>query len=128
MCGYSQTKLLQIYATRELASLLPPSRTGVVINHVSPRLCKTELVRHENTPPSLRLVVGAENKLSGRTADQGSRMILHAAQVEADSHGKYCSDGQIREDMFPAALTNEIRQMHQKRVMKYVFRDRRTNS
>lgn len=43
---YPKTKLLEIYAVRELASLLPVSESGVIINTVSPGLCYSDLDRN----------------------------------------------------------------------------------
>ncbi len=89
------TKLLEIYATRQLASLLPPHQTGVVVNILNPGLCKTELSR--NADWKGRLIIGTMRLALGRTAEEGSRTLLHAAVAGPDSHGKYLSACEIRE-------------------------------
>jgi hypothetical protein len=84
-----------MYAIRELAALAPPERTGVIINMISPGLCKTGLTRHATfkTWATMELF----NALLGRTAEMGSRSVLHALVCDADTHGKYLSDCAVKE-------------------------------
>lgn len=86
---------MEIYSVRELASLLPVSKTGVVINTVNPGLCTTELSRNLNWVGRSRIAL--MRLLLGRTAEQGSRTLLHAAVAGEESHGKYVSDCEIKE-------------------------------
>lgn len=95
LARYPVTKLLEIYAVRELASRFPVSETGVVINVLSPGLCSTDLAR--NTSWFLWLRIFLLRLLIGRTAEEGSRTLLHAAFAGRESHGKYLSDCQIEE-------------------------------
>ncbi|RSL96103.1 hypothetical protein CEP52_011673 [Fusarium oligoseptatum] len=90
---YPLSKLLQIYATRHLASLFPLSETGVVINVLNPGLCKTELNRNAR----------------GRT-------LLHAAVAGTESHGKYVSDCEIKEYLVPGWVSDESGLHMQRRV------------
>ncbi|KAJ4228010.1 hypothetical protein NW759_004099 [Fusarium solani] len=92
---YPLSKLLQIYATRHLASLFPLSETGVVINVLNPGLCKTELNR--NARGFLKYQILMLRLFLGRTPEQGSRTLLHAAVAGTESHGKYVSDCEIKE-------------------------------
>jgi hypothetical protein len=92
---YPASKLLQIYAFRQLASLLPLSESGVIINIANPGLCYTELDR--NAPWVGKMYIALLRKLVGRTAEEGSRTLLTAAFAGADGHGKYCSEAQIKE-------------------------------
>lgn len=91
---YPLTKLLEIYAVRQLSSLLPVSETGVVINLVNPGLCVTELVRNVSWKVRLRIII--MRMLVGRTAEVGSRTLLHGAVAGMGSHGKYLSCCQIK--------------------------------
>jgi hypothetical protein len=112
---------LQLYAVRELATRFPPSKTGVVITVMCPGLCGTELARSENSTFMMRFIVRGANMAIGRTAEEGSRTILHAAHVGPDGHGKYISDCRIREDQLPAWVTNEKGKKQQQRVWHDLF-------
>ena len=90
------SKLLEIMALRPLASLLPVSETGVVINMLNPGLCNTGLARYYGSLYD-RLVVRTANALIGRSPEMGSRTLLHAVTAGKESHGKYCSDCEIKE-------------------------------
>ncbi|KAF2456237.1 putative short-chain dehydrogenase [Lineolata rhizophorae] len=111
---YPLTKLLQIYAVRQLASLFPVSDTNVVINAVNPGLCTTELAR--NAGFIFRLQLGLMKLLLGRTAEEGSRTLLHAAVAGVASHGKYVSDCRIKEDYIPEWIRDESGCLTQRRV------------
>jgi len=89
------TKLLQLYAVRELAELVPVSKTGVVVNVLNPGLCTTELSRHVGFV--MRAQIAVLKLLLARTSEQGSRTLLHAAVAGVESHGKYVSDCEIKE-------------------------------
>lgn len=94
---YPKSKLLQIYAVRQLASLLPVNSStsgGVIINAVSPGLCYTELDRNASGPS--KIAVATLRKLLARTAEEGSRTLLQAAMAGADSHGAYCSECRVK--------------------------------
>ncbi len=82
-------------AARQLALMNPFSRTGVVINVVSPGLCRTELAR--NGPPEYIANITERVEQYGRTADQGSRMLLHAALAGKESHGCFLDSCEIAE-------------------------------
>ena len=86
---------MQIYAARQLASLLPVSKTGVVVNYLNPGLCVTELDRNVNA--IIRIVLWVNRTLIGRTAEEGSRTLFHAAFAGPDTHGKYLTSCQIAE-------------------------------
>jgi NAD(P)-dependent dehydrogenase (short-subunit alcohol dehydrogenase family) len=92
---YPLTKLMEIFAVRYLATLIPPSRTGVVVNVLSPGLCKTELSR--NAPAAFRSHLADQHEKFGRTAEDGSRTLLHAAVAGKESHGAYLSSCEIAE-------------------------------
>lgn len=92
---YPVSKLVEIYAGRELASLLPAEKTGVVINLLCPGLCWSELTR--NCTWGVWLQIFTLRLLLARSQEVGSRTLLHAAVAGPDSHGQVCSDCEIRE-------------------------------
>jgi NAD(P)-dependent dehydrogenase (short-subunit alcohol dehydrogenase family) len=92
---YPLSKLLEIMAVRHLAPLMPVSRTGVVINVVCPGLCKTDLSR--NAPPAFREHLAVQHEKYGRTAEDGSRTLLHGAVAGKESHGCFLDSCTIAE-------------------------------
>ena len=93
---YATSKLLDLYAMRELAAQTTASeKTPVVINIINPGLCHSELVRHIKGPRA-KLMKLVDVALA-RTAEQGSRMHFLSAQSGMESHGKWMSDGRVSE-------------------------------
>ena len=80
---------------RALASRLPLSKSGVIINTLNPGLCKTDLLRSVGW--IVTAFVTILRALLARTAEEGSRTLLHAATAGEKSHGKYLSDCEIKE-------------------------------
>lgn len=94
-CRYALTKLVEIYAIRALADEYPLDRTNVVVNMVSPGTCTTGLGRE--TRFVMRAVQGVLRTLVARTAERGSRTILHAFLTNEDTHGKHLSGCKVKE-------------------------------
>jgi NAD(P)-dependent dehydrogenase (short-subunit alcohol dehydrogenase family) len=82
-------------AVRHVAGLIPVSSTGVVVNLVCPGFCKTELIR--NGQPAMREYLTDLHKQAGRTAQDGSRPLLHGAVAGKDSHGCFLQSCAIDE-------------------------------
>ena len=82
-------KMLQIFATRRLTELAPVSRTGVIINYLNPGLANTGLDRYAAT--GSKIAIGILRTMMGRTAEWGSRNLLHGLSVGKESHGKFLS-------------------------------------
>jgi len=80
---------------RCLASLVPVSRTEVVVNLVCPGFCKTDLIR--NGKPAVREYLTNLHQQFGRTAEDGSRPLLHAAVAGKESHGCFLQSCKIDE-------------------------------
>jgi NAD(P)-dependent dehydrogenase (short-subunit alcohol dehydrogenase family) len=72
-------------AGRYFATLIPVDRTGMVVNLVCPGFCKTDLAR--NAPPQFREDIAKQHAEYGRTAEDGSRTLLHGAVAGKESHG-----------------------------------------
>jgi len=96
--SYSVSKLLEVYAVRALASRLPVADSGVIINLLNPGFCQSELTR--NVGWILWLRIELFRLWLARTAEAGSRTILHAAVAGEESHGKFCSDCEIKEYVY----------------------------
>ncbi|KUJ10894.1 putative short-chain dehydrogenase [Mollisia scopiformis] len=114
MVQYPNTKLLEILAVRQLASLLPVSEFGVIVNAVNPGFCYSELDRNVGTMAKVGITV--MRVLLARTAEEGSRNLLQAAFAGPESHGAYCSECQVKERDVPAWITNDVGKTTQKRV------------
>ena len=91
---------MEVYIVRALAERLPLADYGVIINTVNPGLCSTDLIRNVGTTFTgvlTKIFVKILRALLARTAEEGSRNLLHAAVAGQDSHGKYLSDCEIKE-------------------------------
>lgn len=90
-------------AVRHLAPQIPVSRTGVVVNVVCPGLCTTELTRNASAP--IKEHIDKLRAQFGRTAEDGSRTLLHAVVAGEESHGCFLSSCKITEWVIPADPT-----------------------
>ncbi|KAL7948564.1 NAD(P)-binding protein [Trichoderma barbatum] len=111
---YPVSKMFVLFALRELASLKPVSETAVIMNVVDPGLCKTELIREMST--LTRAMAWCSKLLLGRSAEMGSRTLIHGVAAGEESHGKYLTSCEIREDHIPEFATNESGVVLQKQV------------
>jgi hypothetical protein len=75
--------------------MYPTSKTNVTINMVSPGICNTGLAR--DTRWLIRLGQGVIRTAVARTAEEGSRTILHALFTGEDTHGKHLSGCKVKE-------------------------------
>ncbi|PYH78604.1 NAD(P)-binding protein [Aspergillus uvarum CBS 121591] len=112
--SYPLSKLMEILALKHLATLLPVERTGVVFNLVCPGLCTTELIR--NAPPDYKAQVTDMNQLYGRTAEDGSRTLLHGAVAGSESHGCLLHSCEMGENDVPNWVTDDEGKAMQKRM------------
>ncbi|KAK4102541.1 NAD(P)-binding protein [Parathielavia hyrcaniae] len=113
---YALTKLMEAFAIRHLArELVPVEKTGVIVNLICPGVCVTSLMR--NSPPELKGVVTHLYATVARTAEDGSRTLLHGAVAGPESHGKLlhsCQDGEpdvpdwVKDDTKMQARTWEV--------------------
>ncbi|UKZ82536.1 hypothetical protein TrVFT333_010325 [Trichoderma virens FT-333] len=111
---YPVSKMFEHFAARELASMKPVSETGVIVNVVDPGLCKTEL-NHELSAFT-RFKAWCAKLVMGRSAEEGSRTLIHGIAAGEDSHGKYLTSCEIREDHIPDWVTNESGKVLQKQI------------
>lgn len=96
---YPISKLLQVYGVRALAEKRPADKFPVTINCLNPGLCHSELGRDAPTWGFwfIKLVLA-------RSTEVGSRTLVHAGSLGADSHGQYISDCQIEEPASVATI------------------------
>jgi retinol dehydrogenase-12 len=93
MDRYNVSKLLEILALRHLTRSVIKDRYKypVVINCVTPGLCKSELVKDMGMAPVVF------KKLLGRTVEVGGRTLINAAGLGEESTGEYIADDKISE-------------------------------
>lgn len=95
---YPKTKTLNIFFTRELASRLS-ANSPLIVNCLTPGLCKTELRREFPWPLSWIYVV--VDSIVAWPADRGSRQLVFAAlgyeKREDELKGVYVSSSKITE-------------------------------
>lgn len=72
------------------------------MNTVNPGLCTTELTQHLGFV--LRNIIGLMRLLLARTAEEGSRTLLHGAVAGTQSHGTYLSECKVKEYAHPLPL------------------------
>ena len=113
---YALTKLVEECAVRQFAALCPVERTGVVVNMVAPGLCSTGLGRDART--FTKIMHETIRAMMARTAEVGSRTILHGLVAGEESHGKLLSGCKIKEYWVPDWVSNAQGQLLQKAIWK----------
>lgn len=96
---YGIGKRLEVLLVREVVSRLKTSKSaarGVVVNLVSPGLCKSELDRNANAPLVARTIGGFLRAILDRRTDVGARTFVLAAYAGPSSNGEFLSDGKIQ--------------------------------
>lgn len=96
MSRYGISKLLLHFSVRHLAALAPPSKTGVILNVTDPGPCHSGLFRY-TTEWKTKTILTVMYSLIARTAEQGSRALLHGFVAGENSHGKFLQHCKIDE-------------------------------
>ena len=86
---YQVSKLLEVFACRQMAKLRPADSYPVTINFLNPGLCHSELARDAGMGLAIMKFFLA------RTTEVGSRTLVHAADAGPESHGEYLSDCKV---------------------------------
>lgn len=104
---YSASKLIQIMSVRELTQSHSDSTFPVTINTVNPGLCHSCVYYLPSPKPcgteltnNLRDLTGSVDALAlramlavlARSAEEGSRTLVHASAQGQETHGKYLSE------------------------------------
>lgn len=87
---YCVSKLLVLFATRELASRMKTSdkKPPVVVNTPNPSYCKSDLARDSSVP--------AAPDFLARTAEMGSRALVHGLFAGPESSGQYLTNCHVQ--------------------------------
>jgi retinol dehydrogenase-12 len=106
---YNVSKILEVFAVRQIVQEETGPDYPVIINTVNPGLCHSGLMREIGwTQYLIKFLMGA------RTTEVGSRTLVTAAAFGPESHGQYMSDCAIKP---PAVfVTSEEGKKTQKRV------------
>ena len=95
---YEVSKLVQLFLVRELAAQATNSDKGnsrVIVSSVNPGAVATNITRDPGV--LLQTMVKVSQKLTCRTAAEGARTLVHAAEGAPETHGQYLDDCQIGE-------------------------------
>lgn len=84
---------------RQLAEKLASTDPEVVVNALTPGYCATGLVKEVKGSWGWQLYIMTH--VLARSAEEGSRTLVHAATLGLEGHGKYLNDCQIDEFVFP---------------------------
>lgn len=112
----SLTKLVEMYAVREMAAQYPVEETGGIINMTAPGLCSASL--GHDASASTRAVHGILRIIMVHTAEEGSRTLLHGIVGDENTHGKHLSGCEVKEHRMPSWMTDEGGQRSQKQLWK----------
>lgn len=86
---YALSKLLVIYAVRELAARSATSGKGpCILNTPNPSFCKSNLEHEKQDSRGFK----AFESLLARSTEEGSRALVHGLLVGEESQGQYLSD------------------------------------
>lgn len=86
---YPTSKLMEVFAVREMAAKEGAEASPVTINMLNPGLCESELAREGNARIKIMKF------LLARTTEEGSRTLVHAASAGPDTHGQYLNMCQV---------------------------------
>lgn len=123
---YGISKLIEVLLVREVVSRLQTSNSAareVVVNLVSPGLCKSELDRNANEPLIARIIGGFFRAILDRKTDVGARIFVLAAYAGPSSNGEFLTDGiQTLEPWFYEDVGSRV----QKKVFEQTIKVLRT--
>ncbi|KAH8692103.1 putative short-chain dehydrogenase [Talaromyces proteolyticus] len=104
---YNLSKLLVIYAVRELAERLNASSTAsstIIINSPNPSYCKSNLA--QGTEVGRSSAGKMFEKLLARSTEEGSRALVHGVISGTESNGQYLTNCHVQ---VPACLVTDSR-------------------
>ncbi|RDL40251.1 uncharacterized protein BP5553_00230 [Venustampulla echinocandica] len=90
---YQVTKLMSLFAVREVAEKTASKRPFVIINTVNPGLCYTELNR--SAVGGTAVAMGVMKAMMAWTAEEGGRTLVFASVAGQESHGVFISGSKI---------------------------------
>ncbi|EJD41522.1 NAD(P)-binding protein [Auricularia subglabra TFB-10046 SS5] len=111
---YSVSKLIQLFAVRELAALTRDSQPFVAVNALNPGLCYSDLDRNAKGFQAFQITT--LRALMAWTAEEGSRTLVHAAAAGRESHGGYMSAAKLKPEAVAPFVTTQEGAEVQKRL------------
>ncbi|KAJ5766760.1 uncharacterized protein N7511_004376 [Penicillium nucicola] len=113
---YYASKLLSVLCMRQMAKEIESTNPKVIVNGLTPGYCVTNLVTGVEGFWGWQLYL---MKLSiARTAEQGSRTLVHAATLGPEGHGKYLNDCKIDDGALSQFVRSEEGNQAQQKVWK----------
>jgi NAD(P)-dependent dehydrogenase (short-subunit alcohol dehydrogenase family) len=109
---YPESKLLEVFAVRELVIHMSSTEPAVVINMINPGLCHSELARNAGWGLWFFKLVFA------RTTEVGSRTLAHGVSAGKETHGQYLDDARVADDRLSAFVKSKEGQKAQKKIWK----------
>jgi retinol dehydrogenase 12 len=97
-CRYETSKLVQLLLVRELANAIEApekGKPGVIVSIVNPGAVKTDISRDASV--AMTAYTKIVQAILCRSAEEGSRTLVHAAAGGSETHGQYLSDCKIGE-------------------------------
>jgi NAD(P)-dependent dehydrogenase (short-subunit alcohol dehydrogenase family) len=89
---YPLSKLLVLYAVRELAERSSPSgKAACIINTPNPSFCKSNLAQESQGTMGFRVA----EKLLARSTEEGSRVLVHGLLAGRETNGQYLSNCRV---------------------------------
>lgn len=92
--SYPVSKLLQLFALREIADKTANKTPFVTVNTLNPGLCYTDLTR--SATGTTYYMMKVMRALLAWTAEEGSRTLVHATTVGPESHGVFISGCKLK--------------------------------
>lgn len=98
---YGASKLLLIYAVREIAKLVigKDGKCAVIVNYLCPGACKSDLARDWNQSLARRAALGLIQATICKTAEEGGRTLVFATELGPESHGLWIHNDRIEESV-----------------------------
>ena len=89
---YPLSKLLVLYAVRELAERTKSSEKGFcIINTPNPSFCKSNLARERKDSRGFKVF----ESMIARSTEEGSRVLIHGLLAGEESNGQYLSNCRV---------------------------------
>ncbi|KAJ9230632.1 hypothetical protein DTO169E5_8328 [Paecilomyces variotii] len=98
---YAVSKLLVLYAVRELAERLRARKPLVIINTPNPSFCKSGLMGND-----VSFAERTAEKLLARSTEMGSRALVHGLSSGVESHGEYLTNCHVQQ---PSCLVTDAK-------------------
>jgi hypothetical protein len=109
---YYVSKLIQLLVVCEFAEELTKStKPGKIITSViNPGFVATNIMRHEGW--LFQIYLKGLRKMLARTAEEGSRTLIHGALGGEETHGQYLDDCKVGKYVYPGPDVGGTRDHH----------------